>query len=527
MTNRERMLDYLNCTEKERKEKYSDPCSVIKDANECLDLVIQLIQEGMIKPEQSKRVFNLLNYGQINPEDDFFDKELTITNWLADNGYGPAQCALVEVYGWMDDRINTNNRHPSELKNRICSLYSRYYSRAKKEKYAQMVMTTQDAGVQKEIGDWYNNGRYGFPEDKKIAQTYYEKAARNGASDVWASLGELYLEQKMYQKALDAMLKPIIWRDGKVEVIADLRSELIRNNLYEIVVTSPVTVTDEQVRAIKQLAIYYAEEDGDTYWQSRILDFEERYGKFSAAVLNQLKQEKRREELALEEQARKRAELMRKQMQLQKRIDTNEESDIVKVGKAYNYFNKNRKAYDDYNRLCEQKRFYDNKKPSKAMGCGIAAAIVFVGMQIIPLILGLIMDVFGAILGVLICIIAAIAAYVMMNNQEEQNLINKQYQLDKDLKEADKKITQYYRDYPGQCPVHISYSHPGTLEYLYSLMKSGRADTVKEAINLMEEELHRFRMENHQQQILYRTTQAANAATASAFLSAVDLISRR
>ena len=58
-------------------------------------------------------------------------------------------------------------------------------------------------------------------------------------------------------------------------------------------------------------------------------------------------------------------------------------------------------------------------------------------------------------------------------------------------------------------------------------MNNRRADTVKEAINLMEEEMHRKRMETHQQELIYRTAQAGNAAQTAAFFSAMDFFTRR
>ena len=47
----------------------------------------------------------------------------------------------------------------------------------------------------------------------------------------------------------------------------------------------------------------------------------------------------------------------------------------------------------------------------------------------------------------------------------------------------------------GYCPVGAEYSNPKILEQIYSLIKSGRANTPSEAINVMIEDAHRTEME--------------------------------
>lgn len=46
------------------------------------------------------------------------------------------------------------------------------------------------------------------------------------------------------------------------------------------------------------------------------------------------------------------------------------------------------------------------------------------------------------------------------------------------------------------------YRYPIAITYFYQALINGRADSLKEAINLFEEQLHRWKIENYQQQLL-------------------------
>ena len=213
---------------------------------------------------------------------------------------------------------------------------------------------------------------------------------------------------------------------------------------------------------------------------------------------------------------------------IQAEMDTYTQTEIGKIEKAYSYFKKNAAAYDDFNRYVQMAGIASQKTPTKGMGCAVAVVAMFV---VFPTLASIAVGVFQSDILVLIsliaCIIASIAIYLKLKERSEMQIVDEQYEAEKKRNEALKKIQDYYRAYPGQCPVSIDYSHPRTLEYLYTLMNNRRADTVKEAINLMEEEMHRKRMETHQQELIYRTTQAGNAAQTAAFFSAMDFFTRR
>lgn len=63
--------------------------------------------------------------------------------------------------------------------------------------------------------------------------------------------------------------------------------------------------------------------------------------------------------------------------------------------------------------------------------------------------------------------------------------------------------------------VPTKYRHSADVNWLFTYLDDGRADTLKEAINIYEQELHNWRMEQMQQQIIDTTQQAALDAEAA------------
>jgi rRNA maturation endonuclease Nob1 len=74
------------------------------------------------------------------------------------------------------------------------------------------------------------------------------------------------------------------------------------------------------------------------------------------------------------------------------------------------------------------------------------------------------------------------------------------------------------------CPVAFEYSNPRVVSEIRRLISAGRADTVKEAINCMIEDVHREKVLAQQQEIARQAKKAADAAgTASLFTAATFL----
>jgi len=95
-------------------------------------------------------------------------------------------------------------------------------------------------------------------------------------------------------------------------------------------------------------------------------------------------------------------------------------------------------------------------------------------------------------------------------------------QTEKSISTLTNNLMNHYASYTNsiQFPVGFEYSSPDILSELKSLIPSGRADNVKEAINCLEDDIHKWKMLETQKQIVKNTKEAANAATANALFSA-------
>lgn len=62
------------------------------------------------------------------------------------------------------------------------------------------------------------------------------------------------------------------------------------------------------------------------------------------------------------------------------------------------------------------------------------------------------------------------------------------------------KIKEKYNTYPAimgkECILSVDYVEPSTIKYIYSLIESGRADTIKEALNIYENNIKMNEMSN-------------------------------
>lgn len=83
------------------------------------------------------------------------------------------------------------------------------------------------------------------------------------------------------------------------------------------------------------------------------------------------------------------------------------------------------------------------------------------------------------------------------------------------------ELTNYYNNY-GYCMVGGEYTNPKVLYQISDLVRQGRADTPKEAINIMIDTAHKNRMEMFAQQTVANTAAAARGARASAVFCAAN-----
>lgn len=83
----------------------------------------------------------------------------------------------------------------------------------------------------------------------------------------------------------------------------------------------------------------------------------------------------------------------------------------------------------------------------------------------------------------------------------------------------------HYRKVPGN-PFAFEYSDPYTLEALYQIVRTGKADTAKEAVNALERSRYQSSMLNLQGRILEEARGAKEAAQVAALFSVVAAVRR-
>ena len=122
-----------------------------------------------------------------------------------------------------------------------------------------------------------------------------------------------------------------------------------------------------------------------------------------------------------------------------------------------------------------------NKKYSGTISAGI-----------IILVIGLIVMLCGGIPVGIVMMIVAVLLFVgsgVQKNNDQQTIEN----LKEEKRELSRLLFDKYNEYPN-CPVGIEYCRSDVLYDLYEYLRKGRAETIKEAINLLESDEHNAEM---------------------------------
>ena len=118
--------------------------------------------------------------------------------------------------------------------------------------------------------------------------------------------------------------------------------------------------------------------------------------------------------------------------------------------------------------------------------------------------------------GILMIVSRSVAAN--KKRKELENMLNREAELATIL-------TQHYNNY-GFCLIGAEYTNPKILSRICDIIRSGRADTPKEAINILLDDAHKSMMQLQSQLTMQATRQAARGATAAAVFSAANFFFR-
>ncbi|MEA4970625.1 MAG: zinc ribbon domain-containing protein [Candidatus Pelethousia sp.] len=174
---------------------------------------------------------------------------------------------------------------------------------------------------------------------------------------------------------------------------------------------------------------------------------------------------------------------------------------------------------ETYERLIELNAQYEKlKKPGTGkdtiLGGIIMGVLAFfggallIGLGIFPTLVFI-----AGILFICLCIIGVISGVMdesKGNPQIEQYEISKR-SMEEEIPALDALLHENYDSYP-QCPISFEYSMPPILNELRERVISGRADTIKEAIQCMLDDTHRAEMLELQKQTAQSAKKAAESA---------------
>lgn len=91
------------------------------------------------------------------------------------------------------------------------------------------------------------------------------------------------------------------------------------------------------------------------------------------------------------------------------------------------------------------------------------------------------------------------------------------------IEDYDVQLREHYNRF-ANCPVAFEYSSPIVLESLVQYVKTGRADTVKEAINCLIMDAHNQEMLRIQQEVAQNSKKAAESAQSAAVFTAASYL---
>lgn len=174
---------------------------------------------------------------------------------------------------------------------------------------------------------------------------------------------------------------------------------------------------------------------------------------------------------------------------------------------------------ETYERLIELNAQYEKlKKPGTGKDVIIGGIVMgvlaffggalLIGLGIFPTLVFI-----AGILFICLCIIGVISGIM---DESKGNPKIKQYEISKksmeeEIPALDALLHEHYDSYP-QCPISFEYSMPPILNELRERVISGRADTIKEAIQCMLDDTHKAEMLELQKQTAESAKKAAESA---------------
>lgn len=202
------------------------------------------------------------------------------------------------------------------------------------------------------------------------------------------------------------------------------------------------------------------------------------------------------------------------------RLDSRQ-GEIEEVNRMISYFSKVSDKYAEYERVCVA---LDPRNKRKRVGLLVWGIIIAV--------LGVMFTAASAnsfskdlpVVGVATILggVAMIVGYIASSSARNTNYDDAYRRFN----QLTNELLRYYQGY-GPCLVSAEYTNPNNLVAIRDTISSGRADNIKEALNVLIDDAHRNNMEAFARQSAISSAAAARGATAAAIFSAANLFRRR
>ena len=198
-------------------------------------------------------------------------------------------------------------------------------------------------------------------------------------------------------------------------------------------------------------------------------------------------------------------------------INTNNtvrEDSMEELREMYNYFSVKADAYDELERL--------ERHISQGVRIGKAGKVLGILLIILGGIVAVVGYSLGSVAGIIGLLISGLGVYMIVSrsknyNKQVRTIAEEQQRLG----ELADELILHYNNY-GPCPIGIEYTDPKSLEAIYEVIRQGRADTPKEAINLLGHDAHFAEMERLQRETAQAAWQTCAASRATAGFAAAS-----
>lgn len=193
--------------------------------------------------------------------------------------------------------------------------------------------------------------------------------------------------------------------------------------------------------------------------------------------------------------------MMQQQYQMQKTAVR--QSEIATLESALQYFRQKDDEFEMYDAVCTLVNYYARGAKSSLLvwGCIIASLGFLVLLSGDP----------SAFLGGLLAFMLPGAAMIVGGILMKKNNKKKYAYYQEEYSRLSQELYTHYANYPN-CPVGPEYANPDILELILDVLKSGRADTISDSINVLIAEANQAEV-NEYLQTIEANTASINAQT--------------